>query len=260
MEEEQLIFINKVYEDLIKKSNCNNNILVSIKLINRLIKNDYIKDSYVLIRSIFEELMAELAIISNPQFKIDVKTKPGDIRCEVINHIDLLFKNETIDDIFLKDIYDYLSNISHESTTRRLLKDLVNNKKSKYAIKCNTYYVLCIVSYIYLNYLYKGKKESDFIDKLFVIGIGSLFTSFYSFVTNLTEEERKRYNSYFITERDINFINKKNNEIMDISNNIKEDPIDLDEINSYFEDIDELINRFNYRKLYNNIFKFEENN
>lgn len=256
MEERQLIFIDKVYEDLLRRANCNNEILESVRLINRLIKNACIKDSYVLIRSFYETLMGELATISNPQFKIDVKTQPGEIRSEVINHIDVLFKNKTIDETFLKDIYDYLSNISHESTTRRLLKDLANNKKSKYAIKCNTYFAVCIVSYIYLNYLYKEKKESTFIDKLFVIGVVSVLTSFYSFTKNLTEEEYNRYNSYFITERDIHFINKKNNEIINIRNDIRENLIDLSNINNYLEDIDELINKFNYMNLYNKIFKF----
>ena len=54
-----LLFINKVYIDLLKKDNCNNGILRSIKLINKMIKVGYIKDSYVLIRSVYEELLLD---------------------------------------------------------------------------------------------------------------------------------------------------------------------------------------------------------
>ena len=59
MEGDFLLFINKVYIDLLKKDNCNNGILRSIKLINKMIKAGYIKDSYVLIRSVYEELLLD---------------------------------------------------------------------------------------------------------------------------------------------------------------------------------------------------------
>ena len=147
-------FIATIQSNNSKKDNCNKGILRSIKLISKMIKTGYIKDSYVLIRSVYEELMGELAIISDSNFQIDVKTEPGKIRSKVIDNINVLFKEDTIDEKYIKDIYSYLSNISHESTTRRLLKDLACNNKSKSVIIDNTYFVLETVSYIYLNYLY----------------------------------------------------------------------------------------------------------
>lgn len=250
MEGNFLLFINKVYIDLLKKDNCNKGILRSIKLISKMIKTGYIKDSYVLIRSVYEELMGELAIISNSNFQIDVKTEPGKIRSKVIDNINVLFKEDTIDEKYIKDIYSYLSNISHESTTRRLLKDLACNNKSKSVIIDNTYFVLETVAYIYLNYLYINKEESDFIDKLYVAGISTLMMSLYKFSISLSPEEAKKYNEYFITQRDINFMNKKRNEILEIKDDIITNPIDEDLVKEYFSDFEKLLEKYNYINLY----------
>lgn len=250
MEEKFLMFINNVYIDLLKKENCNKSILRSIKLANRLINNGYIKDSYVLIRSIYEEIMSELAIICYSNFQIDVKTEPGEIRSKVIDNINVLFKEDTIDEKYIKDIYSYLSNISHESTTRRLLKDLACNNKSKSVIIDNTYFVLATVAYIYLNYLYINKEESDFIDKLYVAGISTLMMSLYKFSISLSPEEAKKYNEYFITQRDIYFMNKKRNEILEIKDDIITNPIDEDLVKEYFSDFEELLEKYNYINLY----------
>lgn len=250
MEEKFLMFINNVYIDLLKKENCNKSILRSIKLANRLINNGYIKDSYVLIRSIYEEIMSELAIICYSNFQIDVKTEPGKIRSKVIDNINVLFKEDTIDEKYIKDIYSYLSNISHESTTRRLLKDLACNNKSKSVIIDNTYFVLATVAYIYLNYLYINKEESDFIDKLYVAGISTLMMSLYKFSISLSPEEAKKYNEYFITQRDIYFMNKKRNEILEIKDDIITNPIDEDLVKEYFSDFEELLEKYNYINLY----------
>lgn len=251
MSEKFLIFINKVYIDLLKKGDCNKSISKSIELVNKIIKDGYIKDSYVLIRSIYEELIGELAIISDSQFKIEVKTKPEIIRNKVIDNIELLFNENTIDEKMIKDIYNYLSNISHESTTRRLLKDLANNKKSKAVMKDNTYYVVATVAYIYLNYLYKNREEIDLIDKLYVAGTSQLMISLYNFIINSTPEELEKYNGYFITEKDINFMNKKKDEINEIKEDIVCNPITPKEIKDYFADFEELIDKYNYRSLYN---------
>ena len=250
MEEKFLMFINNVYIDLLKKENCNKSILRSIRLANRLINNGYIKDSYVLIRSIYEEIMSELAVVSDSKYIIDVKTEPGEIREKVIDNISYLFKEETVDESFIKDIYGYLSNISHESTTRKLLKDLAYNKKSRPVIKNNTYFVLATVTYLYLNYLYKNKEEIDFIDKLYVSGTSMLIMCLYTFAISLTPEEVGKYNGYFITQRDINFMNKKRDKIYEIKDDITENPIDENLVKEYFSNFEELIDKYNYTNLY----------
>ena len=75
MEEKFLVFINIVYINLLEEANCNKSILRSIKLINKIVKDNHIKDSYVLIRSTYEEMISELAIAADPQFQIEAKTK-----------------------------------------------------------------------------------------------------------------------------------------------------------------------------------------
>lgn len=251
MEEKYLIFINKVYIDLLEKVNCNKSILRSVKLINKIVKEGHIKDSYVLIRSTYEELISELAIAADPQFQIEVKTKPEIIRKTVINNIDILFNKNTIDEKMIKDIYDYLSNISHESTTRRLLRDLANNNKSKAVMKNNTYFVVATVAYMYLNYLYKKREEMELIDKLYVAGTSLLMKVLYEFAITSTPEEIAIYNGYFITEKDINFMNKKKDEMIEIKDDIVANPISEDEIKDYFVNFEELIDKYNYRELFN---------
>lgn len=251
MSEKILIFINKVYIDLLKKGDCNKSIYKSVKLVNRVIKEGYIKDSYVLIRSIYEELIGELAIISDSKFKIEVKTKPEIIRNKVIDNIGVLFNENTIDEKMIKDIYNYLSNISHESTTRRLLKDLANNKKAKTVMRDNAYYVVATVVYIYLNHLYKSSEELDFIDRLYIAGTSQLMISLYNFIISSTPEELEKYNGYFVTEKDINFVNNKKTEINEIKEDIVSNPIRKDEIKNYYANFEELIDKYNYRSLYN---------
>ena len=253
MEEKFLIFINKVYIDLLEKVNCNKSILRSVKLINKIVKEGYIKDSYVLIRSVYEELISELAIVANPQFQIEVKTKPKIIRNIVIDNIDTLFRENTIDEKVIKDIYDYLSNISHESTTRRLLRDLADNKKTKIVMKDNTYFVVATVAYMYLNYLYKKRKEIDLIDKLYVAGTSLLMKSLCEFAINSTPDEISKYNGYFITEKDINFMNKKRDEINEMKEDFVANPISEEAVSDYFSNFEELIDKYNYRDLFNTI-------
>ena len=253
MEEKFLIFINKVYIDLLEKANCNKSILRSIKLINKIVKDNHIKDSYVLIRSTYEELIGELAITADPKFQIEVKTKPEIIRKTVISNIDTLFRENTIDEKMIKDIYDYLSNISHESTTRRLLRDLADNKKTIIVMKDNTYFVVATVAYMYLNYLYKKREEMELINKLYVAGTSLLMKVLYEFAINSTSEEIAMYNGYFITDKDINFMNKKKDEMIEIKDDIVANPISEDKIKDYFVNLEELIDKYNYRELFNKL-------
>ncbi len=253
MEEKFLIFINKVYIDLLEKVNCNKSILRSVKLINKIVKEGHIKDSYVLIRSAYEELISELAIVANPKFQIEVKTKPKIIRNIVIDNIDTLFRENTIDEKMIKDIYDYLSNISHESTTRRLLRDLADNKKNKIVMKDNTYFVVATVAYMYLNYLYKKREEIDLIDKLYVAGTSLLMKSLYEFAINSTPDEISKYNGYFITEKDINFMNKKRDEMNEMKEDFVANPISEEAVSDYFSNFEELIDKYNYRDLFNTV-------
>lgn len=253
MEEKLLILINKVYIDLLEKANCNKSILRSIKLINKIIKESHIKDSYVLIRSTYEELIGELATTANHQFQIEVKTKPEIIRKAVIDNIDTLFRDSTIDEKMIRKFYNYLSNISHESTTRRLLRDLADNKKTKVVMKDNTYFVVATVAYIYLNYLYKNREEIELIDKLYIVGTSLLMKSLYEFAINSTPEEIAKYNGYFITEKDINFMNRKKDEMIEIKDDIAANPINEDEVKEYFVNFEELIDKYNYRELFNKL-------
>ena len=255
MEEMFLIFINKVYIDLLEKGNCNKSILRSTRLINKIIKENHIKDSYVLIRSTFEEIIGELAVFSDSQFQIDVKTEPKIIRNKVIDNIDLLFKEKTVDEKLIKEIYNYLSKVSHESIIRRLLRDLASNKKFKSVMKNNTYFIVITVSYIYLNYLYKNREEMELIDKLYVAGTSILMRSIFKFSIASTPEEIAKYKGYFITKNDINYMNKKKDEINELKDNIISNPISEDLIKDFFSDFEKIIDKYNYHNLFNAIFE-----
>ena len=198
-------------------------------------------------------MISELAIAANPQFQIEVKTKPEIIRKNVIDNIDILFKENTIDEKMIREIYSYLSNISHESTTRRLLRDLSNNKKSKAVMKDNTYFVVATVAYIYLNNLYKKREEMELINKLYVVGTSLLMKVLYEFAIISTPEEIAMYNGYYITEKDINFMNKKKDEMIEIKDDIVANPISEEEVKEFFVNFDELIDKYNYRALFNKL-------
>ena len=249
-----LIFVNKVYIDLLKKSNCDKSFLRSAELISNMIEKGHIEDSYVLIRSTYEELMGLLSKMFNPQFNIDAKISPKEIRDEVIRGVNTLFENETIDSKLLNEMYAYLSNVSHESSTRNLLRNLVNDNKFTYVISCHTYFNLSIISYIYLNHIYKNKEELSLANKLFVIGICNLLVAMQNVLATLTREEIEKYNAYFFTQRDQNFINKIKTEALEMTNDLKQNPITDLELTEYVSDINNLIEKFHYKELYNEFF------
>lgn len=252
MEEKTIIFINEVYIDLLNKSDCNQNILKRVKLINRLLKEQYAEEIYVLSRSTYEETMKELVAICEPQFKADVKTQPGEFRNKVIDNINTLFGECIIDSQMIKGTYDYLSKTTHESMIKRLLCDLASNEKAKYATECNTHFVLCTIIYIYLCHLYKDNKVLEFINKLFIKGMDEMFIATFNFLIKLTPAEREYYKGYFITQRDVKLLNEKteeiHNAILEIDNEIHEDePI------YNLDDIDRLIEENGYKDLYHKI-------
>ena len=133
------------------------------------------------------------------------------------------------------------------------MRDLADNKKSKIVMKNNTYFVVATVIYMYLNFLYKKGEEMDLIDKLYVAGTSLLMKSVYEFAINSTPDEISKYNGYFITEKDINFMNKKRDEMNEMRDDLVANPISVEAVSDYFSNFEELTDKYNYRDLFNMI-------
>ena len=124
MNNEVLEINYEIYLDLLEKGNVDKDYIRTYKLVHILIYKNYITESYVLMRMLYEEILYDLAIISDNNFKITVKTEVGEIRKQVINNISILFDG-FIDEEYIKSLYNYLSKMTHENTIKKVLKDML---------------------------------------------------------------------------------------------------------------------------------------
>lgn len=249
--ENKLIEIDyKIYVDLMKKKNVNKQLIKTYKLIYSLIQRGYINESYSLIRSLYEEILYELAITSDPDYSITIKTKPKAIRNKVIDNIDLLF-SDSIDENFIKEIYSYLSKMTHETMIKELLKDMLLNKKLSSFMLVNSTYILLIIGYFFLNHIYKDLEEIELVDYLMAISTYVLMHETVKLSVGLTQDEKDRYSNYFVDINDKQYVNKINEELVSgIST------IDNNDFNNIMIEIskktDELLKKYKY---YNTVLR-----
>ena len=243
--ENKLIEINyKIYVDLMKKKNADRQLIKTYKLIFSLIKRGYINESYSLIRTLYEEILYELAITADHNYLITIKTEPKEIRNKVIDNIDLLF-SDSIDDSIIKEIYKYLSKMTHETMVKELLKDMLLNKKLSGFMLVNSTYVLLIIGYFYLNHIYKNLEEIELVDYLMVISTYALMNETVKLNAGLTQDEKDRYSNYFVDTNDKQYVNRINEELVsEIST------IDNNDFNNIMIEIskktDELLKKYKY--------------
>ena len=238
-----------------RKKKVDKQLVKTYKLIYSLIQRGYINESYSLIRSLYEEILYELAITADHNYSITIKTEPKEIRNKVIDNIDLLF-SDSIDDSFIKEIYKYLSKMTHETMIKELLKDMLLNKKLSSFMIVNSTYILLIIGYVFLNHIYIDLEEIELVDYLMIISTYVLMNETVKLNAGLTKDEINRYSNYFVDINDKQYVSKINEELVSGISTIDNNDFN-NTMNEISKKTDELLKKYKY---YNIVLKLLNQN
>ena len=257
---------NAVYLDMIKKYDFSTityytyskylfkEISNELETIYDLLNSDKILMAICLLRNVYEEIMYIIATSNNEKFDINVMTRAGYFNDYVANHCNNLF-GDNYDAKEIKEIYGYLSKITHVTNIKELVSYLTTNKKTRNYIANEIKFVTLIIENIYLTFLDKKSKSDNnmCVNILAVSGYVELLNTIY-FVANSTGEY-KRIESYFYGEKNKKYLSdQKEMMIKDLKCfNSSKDEI-LKSINIIAKELDKQILDNNYTELVNGIF------
>ena len=211
---------NAVYIDIIEKydfksiTNYKNSkylfkeISNELNEITELLNNNKTLMAVCLLRNVYEEIMYIIATSYCDNLDIDFMTKAGYFKDIVANNC-----NELLGDIYtsdeIKEIYSYLSKITHVTNIKEAVSYLSGNKRIKGYIVNEIKYVSLIIENLYITFLNKKSKlDNSMCDNIIsVAGYVELINTMY-YVANSTGET-KRIESYFYGEKNKKYLEKQ---------------------------------------------------
>lgn len=211
---------NAVYIDIIEKydfksiTNYKNSkylfkeISNELNEITELLNNNKTLMAVCLLRNVYEEIMYIIATSYCDNLDIDFMTKAGYFKDIVADNC-----NELLGDIYtsdeIKEIYSYLSKITHVTNIKEAVSYLSGNKRIKGYIVNEIKYVSLIIENLYITFLNKKSKlDNSMCDNIVsVAGYVELINIMY-YVANSTGET-KRIESYFYGEKNKKYLEKQ---------------------------------------------------
>ena len=211
---------NAVYIDIIEKydfksiTNYKNSkylfkeISNELNEITELLNNNKTLMAVCLLRNVYEEIMYIIATSYCDNLDIDFMTKAGYFKDIVADNC-----NELLGDIYtsdeIKEIYSYLSKITHVTNIKEAVSYLSGNKRIKGYIVNEIKYVTLIIENLYITFLNKKSNfDNSMCDNiLYVAGYVELINTMY-YVANSTGET-KRIESYFYGEKNKKYLEKQ---------------------------------------------------
>lgn len=211
---------NAVYIDIIEKydfksiTNYKNSkylfkeISNELNEITELLNNNKTLMAVCLLRNVYEEIMYIIATSYCDNLDIDFMTKAGYFKDIVADNC-----NELLGDIYtsdeIKEIYSYLSKITHVTNIKEAVSYLSGNKRIKGYIVNEIKYVSLIIENLYITFLNKKSKlDNSMCDNIIsVAGYVELINTIY-YVANSTGET-KRIESYFYGEKNKKYLEKQ---------------------------------------------------
>lgn len=232
-----------------------NEIINEFKLIYELLEKGEVISSICLLRNTYEEILYVMASSLNVNLEIDAETAAGYFKRIVVKNInELLSDNITEDDI--KEIYSYLSKLTHITNLKEAVSYLIGNSYIKKYIVNEIKYILIFIEYLYLDFMYKKLKlDKDLIDDIIAISsypeiLNVIYFGAYSSKTNrklmryFYGEKNQKYlkdlQEKFIKEFK-NFKIEKNNMDLTLKQVSKEVDKKLVELN-YIDKVKEILN------------------
>ncbi len=240
-----------VYLDILKKNKIDKHYIKTIELINKLIKKYYVNESYCLIRLLFEEIMYDLALKIDSAFPITIKTSPKKIRDFVTEKREALF-GDLYEEKYFDSIYETLSKMSHETTLKKFVNDIIKNKDSKEFVKSNQMSMFLTVTHILVVSTTSNPELIELSNYLVYASNKIVLLPATIFNNELSTKEREKYDNYFCDEKDKEYMNDKYNETLELLKSIDTDDIKSIQ-NKVAGRLQVLLKKYGYDKVFNKL-------
>ncbi len=215
--------------------------------VNNLLVKEKTLMAICLLKNVFEEIMYIIASTIE-EVDINVKTKANYFYTMVSNHCDELLYSYSSEDI--KELYSYMSKVTHVTNVKEAVSYLVGNKKVKKYINNEIKFITLTVENIYLEFINKKlKTDNSMCNNIFVIsGYVDLINIIY-FIANSTGEH-KRIELYFYGEKNQKYLNEKRDQmIQDFKDFQHSKTKETQTINKIFKELKKQIEERNYTEL-----------
>lgn len=200
-----------------------------------------------LLRNVFEEIMYIMATtIEN--IDIDVMTKANYFYKIVAEHCDELLFSYTSEDI--KELYSYMSKITHVTNVKEATSYLVGNKKIKKYINNEIKYVELIIENIYLEFINKKLKiDNNMCDNIMIISSYVDLINVIYFTAN-SIGEHKRIELYFYGKKNQKYLNEKREQMIREFKELQNSNVKITKtINVISKELDKQIMERNYTEI-----------
>lgn len=215
--------------------------------VNNLLVKEKTLMAICLLRNVFEEIMYIIASTIE-EVDINVKTKANYFYTMVANHCDELLYSYSSEDI--KELYSYMSKVTHVTNVKEAVSYLVGNKKVKKYINNEIKFIMLKVENIYLEFINKKlKTDNSMCNNILVISDYVDLINIIYFIANSTGEH-KRIELYFYGEKNQKYLNEKRDQmIQDFKDFQHSKTKETQTINKIFKELKKQIEEKNYTEL-----------
>ncbi len=206
-----------------------------------------------LLRNVFEEIMYIIATTIE-SIDIDIMTKANYFYKIVADHCDELLFSYTSEDI--KELYSYMSKITHVTNVKEATSYLVGNKQIKKYINNEIKYIELIIENIYLEFINRKLEiENNMCNNIMIITSYVDLINVIYFTANSTGEH-KRIELYFFGEKNQKYLNEKRDQMIQEFQELKKSNTRITKtINKISKELDKQIEERNYTEIVKKCFQ-----
>lgn len=204
-----------------------------------------------LLRNAFEEIMYIIATTIEP-VDIDIMTKANYFYKIVADHCYELLYSYNSEDI--KELYGYMSKITHVTNIKEAASYLVGNKQIKKYINNEIKFIELIIGNIYLEFINKKLRlDNGMCDNIMIVSSYVDLINVIYFTANSTGEQ-KRIELYFYGEKNQKYLNEKREQMLQEFKEIQNSNAKITKtVNKISKELEKQIEERNYTEIVNNI-------
>ena len=219
--------------------------------VNDLLNKEKTLMSVCLLRNVFEEIMYIIATTIET-VDIDIMTKANYFYKIVADHCDELLYSYTSEDI--KELYSYMSKITHVNNVKEAASYLVGNKRIKKYINNEIKFIELLIENIYLEFINKKLGlDNSMCDNIMIISSYVDLINVIYFTANSTGEH-KRIELYFYGEKNQKYLNEKREQMIQEFKGIEKSNVKITKtVNKISKELEKQIEKRNYTEMVNNI-------
>ena len=212
--------------------------------VNDLLSKEKTLMAVCLLRNVFEEIMYIIATTMET-VDIDIMTKASYFYKIVAYHCDKLLYNYTSEDI--KELYSYMSKITHVTNVKEAASYLVGNKRIKKYINNEIKFIELIIENIYLEFINKKLGlDNSMCDNIMIVSSYVDLINVIYFTANSTGEH-KRIELYFYGEKNQKYLNEKREQMIQEFKELQNSNTKITKtINRISKELDKQIEESNY--------------